>query len=100
MMPHYQCVLVSSLGYELGPVVVTTAELEERLAPAFTRLGIQPGQLEAWTGISERRWWQPNMPLSQGATAAARTRPSGSTESRAQASTSGHSLRPRLAARA
>ena len=73
MMPHYQCVLVSSLGYELGPVVVTTAELEERLAPAFTRLGIQPGQLEAWTGISERRWWQPNMPLSQGATAAARS---------------------------
>ncbi len=72
MMPRYQRVFVSALGYELGPVVVTTAELEERLAPAFARLGIQPGQLEAWTGISERRWWQPNTPLSQGASAAAR----------------------------
>lgn len=72
MMPKYQRVSLSALGYELGPVVVTTAELEERLAPAFTRLGIQPGQLEAWTGISERRWWQPGTPLSQGATAAAR----------------------------
>ncbi len=72
MMPKYQRVFLSAFGYELGPVVVTTAELEERLAPAFTRLGIQPGQLEAWTGISERRWWQPRTPLSQGATAAAR----------------------------
>ena len=72
MMPKYQRVFVSALGYELGPVVVTTTELEERLAPAFTRLGIQPGQLESWTGIHERRWWQPGTPLSQGATAAAR----------------------------
>lgn len=72
MMPKFQRVFLSALGYELGPVVVTTTELEERLAPAFTRLGIQPGQLEAWTGISERRWWQPGTPLSQGATAAAR----------------------------
>ena len=72
MMPKYQRVFLSALGYELGPVVVTTTELEERLAPAFTRLGIQPGQLEAWTGISERRWWQPGTLLLQGATAAAR----------------------------
>jgi len=72
MMPKYQRVFLSALGYELGPVVVTTTELEERLAPAFTRLGIQPGQLEAWTGISERRWWQPGSLLSHGATAAAR----------------------------
>jgi len=72
MMPKYQRVFLSALGYELGPVVVSTAELEERLAPAFTRLGIQPGQLEAWTGISERRWWEPGTPLSQGATAAAK----------------------------
>ena len=70
MMPKYQRVFLSALGYELGPVVVTTAELEERLAPAFKRLGIQPGQFEAWTGISERRWWEPGMPLSRGATAA------------------------------
>lgn len=72
MMPKYQRVFLSALGYELGPVVVSTTELEERLAPAFQRLGIQPGQLEAWTGISERRWWQHGTKLSQGATTAAR----------------------------
>mgnify|MGYP003333524287 CR=1 FL=1 len=72
MMPKFQRVFITALGYELGPVVVTTTELEERLAPAFTRLGIQPGQLEAWTGIHERRWWAPGTPLSQGATAAAK----------------------------
>jgi len=71
MMPRYQRVFLSSFGYELGPVVVSTAELEERLAPAYTRLGLQPGPLEAWTGISERRWWQPGAKLSTGATAAA-----------------------------
>lgn len=71
-MPHYQRVQVAALGYELGPIVVTTAELEERLTPAFARLGIPAGQLEAWTGISERRWWEPGTPLSRGALAAAR----------------------------
>jgi 3-oxoacyl-[acyl-carrier-protein] synthase-3 len=72
MMPKYQRVFLSGMGYELGPVVVTTAELEERLAPVYARLNLQPGQLEAWTGIAERRWWQPGSTLSAGATAAAR----------------------------
>jgi len=70
MMPRYQRVFVTALGYELGPVVVTSAELEERLAPVYARLNLHPGQLEAWTGIAERRWWQPGFQLSAGATAA------------------------------
>jgi len=68
----YNRVYLSALGYELGPEVVTSAELEERLAPVYRRLHIQPGQLEAWTGIGERRWWHPDARLSAGATAAAR----------------------------
>jgi 3-oxoacyl-[acyl-carrier-protein] synthase-3 len=72
MMPKYQRVHLTALGYELGPVVVTSAELEERLAPVYTRLNLQRGQLEAWTGITERRWWQPGYALSNGALAAAR----------------------------
>ena len=68
----YERVFLSSLGYELGPEVVTSAELEERLAPVYSRLSIHPGQLEAWTGIAERRWWHANTRLSAGATAAAR----------------------------
>jgi 3-oxoacyl-[acyl-carrier-protein] synthase-3 len=68
----YTRVHLTSLGYELGPEVVTSAELEERLAPAYQRLSIHPGQLEAWTGIAERRWWHADLRLSAGATAAAR----------------------------
>ncbi len=68
----YNRVFVSALGYELGPQVVTSAELEERLAPVYRRLNLHPGQLEAWTGIAERRWWHPDARLSAGATAAAR----------------------------
>jgi 3-oxoacyl-[acyl-carrier-protein] synthase-3 len=72
MMPKFERVYVTALGYELGPVVVTSAELEERLAPVYGRLNLQPGQLQAWTGISERRWWQPGFQLSAGAIAAGR----------------------------
>ena len=68
----YNRVYLSALGYELGPEVVTSAELEERLAPVYRRLHIQPGQLEAWTGIGERRWWHLDARLSTGATSAAR----------------------------
>jgi 3-oxoacyl-[acyl-carrier-protein] synthase-3 len=68
----YNRVYLSALGYDLGPEVVTSAELEERLAPVYRRLHIQSGQLEAWTGIGERRWWHANARLSAGATSAAR----------------------------
>jgi acyl-CoA:acyl-CoA alkyltransferase len=68
----YNRVFLTALGYELGPQVVTSAELEERLAPVYRQLSIHPGQLEAWTGIAERRWWQPDARLSAGAAAAAR----------------------------
>ena len=68
----YERVFLTSLGYELGPEVVTSAELEERLAPVYRRLSIHPGQLEAWTGIAERRWWHADSRLSAGATMAAR----------------------------
>jgi 3-oxoacyl-[acyl-carrier-protein] synthase III len=68
----YNRVYLTALGYELGPEVVTSAELEERLAPVYRKLNIHPGQLEAWTGITERRWWHPDARLSAGGTAAAR----------------------------
>ena len=70
--PTYQRVHLTASGYELGPQIVTSAELEARLAPVYARLKLQPGQLEAWTGIVERRWWPQEARLSAGATAAAR----------------------------
>ncbi len=68
---QYSRVHLEALGYELAPVVVSTAELEERLAPLYRRLHIPEGQLEQLTGIHERRWWEPGTPLWQGATKAA-----------------------------
>ena len=68
----YSRVYIDSIGYELPPVVVTSAELESRLQPVYQSLRLPAGQLEALTGISERRWWEPGYSLSQGAIAAAR----------------------------
>jgi len=56
----------------LIPVVVTSTELEARLEPLYRYLRIAPGQLQALTGIRERRWWEPGYPLSHGAIVAAR----------------------------
>src|SRR5437899_497414 len=69
---RYSRVFIDAIGYELAPVVVTTAELENRLRPIYERLRLPMGQLETLTGISERRWWEPNFPVSQGAIRAAR----------------------------
>ena len=68
----YTRVYVDAIGYELAPVVVTSAEIEQRLAPLYEKLKIPAGQLEAWTGISERRWWPEGHTLTAGATEAAR----------------------------
>jgi 3-oxoacyl-[acyl-carrier-protein] synthase-3 len=70
---RYTRARIESFGYELAPVVVTSAELEERLEPLYRELHIQPGQLEALTGIEERRWWEPGMQVGDAASAAAVT---------------------------
>jgi 3-oxoacyl-[acyl-carrier-protein] synthase-3 len=63
---------IESFGYELAPVVVTSAELEARLEPLYRTLHLQEGQLEALTGIEERRWWEPGVPVTEGASRAAK----------------------------
>jgi acyl-CoA:acyl-CoA alkyltransferase len=68
----YSQVHIEAIGYELPPVVVSTAELESRLAPVYEALNMKAGQLELLTGINERRWWEPGYSLSRGAAAAAR----------------------------
>src|SRR5512137_2269640 len=67
---RYANVQISALGYELAPVVVSTSELEARLEPLYRALHFAPGQVQALTGIRERRWWEPGYPLSRGAIAA------------------------------
>lgn len=53
----FQNVYLESLGYTLPPLVVTTTELEQRLAPVYDRLKLPTGRLELMTGIQERRFW-------------------------------------------
>src|SRR3954452_25227304 len=69
---RYSRVYIDAIGYELPPVVVTSAELEARLKGFYDALRIPEGQLEALTGIVERRWWDEGYPVSEGAVAAAR----------------------------
>lgn len=66
----YTNVFIESMGYELAPVVVTSSELEARLAPVYERFHFPRGQLEAMTGIHERRWWRPGFRVGDGAIAA------------------------------
>jgi acyl-CoA:acyl-CoA alkyltransferase len=68
----YTRVRIASFGYELPPNVVTSEDLERRLLPLYEALRIQNGQLEAITGIRERRYWDPGFALHVGASRAAR----------------------------
>src|SRR3989338_10966363 len=67
----YTKVFIDAIGYELAPNVVTPSELEKRILPMLDSLHIPLGQLEALTGIRERRWWNQGFPLSEGAARAA-----------------------------
>lgn len=62
----FQKVYIEALDYELAPVVISTSDLEARLEPLYRELRIAPGQLQAMTGIRERRWWKPGYPFPRG----------------------------------
>lgn len=54
---QYQRVCLEALGYTLPEEVVTSTELEQRLAAAYQRLRLPEGRLEMMTGIRERRFF-------------------------------------------
>ena len=56
---HFRRVCLESFGYTLPDEIVTTAELERRLAPLYERLRLPEGRLELMTGIRERRFFPP-----------------------------------------
>lgn len=63
----FQKVALNAFAYELPPRLVSSAELEERLAPVYSRLKLPQGRLELMSGIRERRFWEPGTRPSQGA---------------------------------
>jgi 3-oxoacyl-[acyl-carrier-protein] synthase-3 len=69
---RYSRVKLDGLAYELAPNVVTSSELEKRIEPVYHALHFPLGQLEALTGIRERRWWNPGFKLAEGAARAGR----------------------------
>lgn len=66
----YSKVFIESFGYELAPNVITTSEIEEKLTPFFEAVGFEKGQLEALTGIKERRYWDEDHTLAEHAAVA------------------------------
>jgi 3-oxoacyl-[acyl-carrier-protein] synthase-3 len=69
---RYDHVCLESFGYALPEEVVTSAELEARLAPVYDRFGLHVGRLELMTGIRQRRFWKPGTLPSDAATLAGR----------------------------
>ena len=58
---RYSRVCLHSFGYELPPRLVTSADLEQRLAPLYERLKLPEGRLELMSGIRARRFWEPGI---------------------------------------
>ncbi len=67
---RYDKVFIESFGYELAPNIVTSLEIDEKLQPFFDTVGFKPGQLEALTGIRERRYWDVDHTLAEHAAVA------------------------------
>lgn len=68
----YTHVYIDALGYELAPNVITSEYLEQKLRDLYQELRLKPGQLESLTGIRERRWWDIEHTMHDGAIRAAR----------------------------
>lgn len=69
---RFESVAVEAVAGELPPNVVTSAQIEERLAPVYDRLKLPYGRLEMMTGIRERRFWDPGTLPSTGSVRAGR----------------------------
>ncbi|MFD1214542.1 3-oxoacyl-ACP synthase III [Arthrobacter sp. GCM10027362] len=55
---HENAALLAVTSVE-APVVVSSTEFDERLAPSLKRLHLSKRLLERVAGVSERRWWSP-----------------------------------------
>lgn len=54
---RYRDVVISSLAHVDAPHVVTSAAIDDRIAPTLERLRVRPGLLSDVAGILERRFW-------------------------------------------
>ena len=54
---RFSDIALAGLAHVLPDEVLTSAEIEERLAPVYGKLSLSPGRLELLSGIRERRAW-------------------------------------------
>ena len=54
---RWERVRVDAIAYELPEERVATSALEAMLTPMYRALHLEPGQVEALTGVRERRFW-------------------------------------------
>lgn len=69
---QFRNVCLRKFGYELPPNVLSSAEIETRLAEVYERLKLPAGRLELMSGITERRFWDMGTRPSDGAVLAGR----------------------------
>jgi 3-oxoacyl-[acyl-carrier-protein] synthase-3 len=67
---RYTDTAVLSVSVVDAPIVVTSTQMDEQLLDTYTRVGLHPGMLEGLAGISERRWWTPDVSFADAASMA------------------------------
>lgn len=67
---RFEKVHIEGLGYHLPENIVTSEDIETRLAPLYDRLKLPQGRLELMSGIQERRFWEKGVFPSEVATIA------------------------------
>ncbi len=67
----FKNVSILALSQATAPHRITSEELEDRLAPTLSRLGMNPGTLSQVAGIKARRFWDKGTKPSDAATKAA-----------------------------
>lgn len=55
----FENVVISDFAHYLPEQVMSSDEIEKRLAPLYKKLRLPEGRLELMTGITERRYWEP-----------------------------------------
>jgi 3-oxoacyl-[acyl-carrier-protein] synthase-3 len=68
----FKNVVISSFAYHIPEQIMSSTEIEERLAPVYERLKLPAGRIEMMTGIKERRYWLPGTMPSDLSTQAAK----------------------------